>query len=683
MAVASADSRFPRLPACYACYTKKIKCDNDRPKCAPCVRSGSECITLGLDGHQSVSRGYISDLEHKVRALQSQLHDAIEEQPGNSAPESRERSSSMRSTYSSPTFTEGAGLSFMRPLFTDPGWRAHNPTLLQNLSRSARLVEATITPNPLPSAADARMIFDRYLSGTHVLNPFLLRREVEDVYHAVFTPSESEQRHSTHNLFRAFMLLAIGSIHPFRRGAHQGHPYGYFLSAMQHFQLDSLSRGIQSIQDLLLVGRFGIYHHIGTSIWEITQLCMRLCIEQGLHKPPITRRPLLQEQLERRVFWECYVIDRYSSITLDRPLAIADRDIRVLLPVDANDEQLEAAQGSIPDLDVFQVTPQARTGNTELTVFFTSIRHRQITSKIHSLFQSKGRPVGVGAPSVTAAGRIYANLYRLLDELNLWRRSVPVFEHPQCVYETQDWFDLRWMRERLILVRKAMDLVPKRGNSPPRDLLSLCLQNATQIIVIFCRLYESQQITYTRSYFQTVFTAGLSVVYCLSSIDGPDPESIDQAMDALAQCEHSLKELRRVLPDAAQYVAVYEALYRHISRKLRQDGLWDRVMPTSIDPRLGFAQPNPGNGAGDDGLMHAHLLSGSIALNEWPLPTPSGIPSETEALVDGQAPTTSELFSFGSLFWDDTVCSMEAGLGEYAYGNPREISLWDDGTLPL
>ncbi|KAL4999924.1 hypothetical protein BDV10DRAFT_200377 [Aspergillus recurvatus] len=681
MASASADHRFPRLPACHVCYTKKIKCDNDRPKCAPCVRSGSECITLGLDGHQSVSRGYISDLEHKVRSLQSQLHDTIEELPGNSAPESRERRNSMPSTYSSPAFTEGAGLSFMRPLFTDPGWRARNPTLLQKLSQSARLVEVTITPNPLPPAADARMIFDRYLSGTHVLNPFLLRREVEDVYDRVFTATASDQHPCQHDLFRAFMLLAIGSIHPFRRGSLQGHPYGYFLSALQHFQSDSLSRGLQSIQDLLLVGRFGIYHHIGTSIWEITQLCMRLCIEQGLHKPPTTRKPLLQEQLERRVFWECYIIDRYSSITLDRPLAIADGDIRVLLPVEANDEQLRAAEGSIPDLDVFQVSPRVRTGSTELAVFFTSIHHRQITSKIHSLFQSKCR--AGDAPSITAAGRIYANLYRLLDELNLWRRSVPVFESPQCVYETQDWVDLRWMRERLILVRKAMDLVPKRGNCPPRDLLSLCLENATQIIVIFCRLYESQQITYTRSYFQTLFTAGLSVVYCLSSIDGPDPGTVGQAMDALAQCEHSLKDLGRVLPDAAQYVAVYEALYRHISQKLRQGGLSDRGMPTSIDPRPGFAQPSSGNGTGDDGLTHTHLLSGPFSINEWPLLHPSSIPTGTEALPDGQAPITAELFSLGSLFWDDTVWSMEAGLGEYAYGNPRGISLWDDETLPL
>ncbi|KAL4864295.1 hypothetical protein BDV12DRAFT_205820 [Aspergillus spectabilis] len=673
--MASVDSRLPRLPACHACYTKKTKCDNNRPKCAPCIRSNSECITLGLDGHQPVSRGYINDLEQRVRALQSELQNAIDDLPDDAPDEGSERKkrrNSTWSTYSSPNFTEGAGISFMRPLFTDPGWRAHNPTLLQNLSRSARLAEATITPNPLPSAETARTLFDHYLNGIHVLNPFLLRREVEDLSDRLFLSDNDASHLSAHDLFRAFMVLAIGSIHPFRRGSHPYHPYGYFLSAMQHSKSDILSRGIQSIQDLLLIARFGIYHHIGTSIWEITQLCMRLCIEQGLHKPPTTRKTLVQEQLERRVFWECYVIDRYSSITLDRPLAIADRDIRVLLPVDANDQELEAAEGTIVDLDVFQV-PSSRTGNTDLTVFFQLVRHRQITSKIHALFQFKDP--SPGAPSVTTTGRIYADLYRLLQELDDWRGSFPVFENPRCVYETQDWCDLRWMRERLILVRKAMDLVPKRGNVPPRDLLTLCLQNATDIIIIFCRLYESQQITYTRSYFQTLFTAGLSVVFCLSVLTEPDSKTLDRAMNALGQCDHSLNKLGQDLPDAAQYVAVYEALYRHMMQKLRQSGRWP-----------GVRQPSQANSLPMNNLevlSHTQLLYSTDPLAEWPQSTPNSLPSGADVPTIDSQPLPDELLSFGALFWDDTVWNMEAGLGEYAYGNPHGLSVWDDSTFSL
>jgi hypothetical protein len=41
------------------------------------------------------------------------------------------------------------------------------------------------------------------------------------------------------------------------------------------------------------------------------------------------------------------------------------------------------------------------------------------------------------------------------------------------------------------------------------------------------------------------------------------------------------------------------------------------------------------------------------------------------------------MLSFGALFWDDTVWNMEAGLGEYAYGNPHGLSVGDDTTFPL
>ncbi|KAJ0414250.1 fungal-specific transcription factor domain-containing protein [Aspergillus carlsbadensis] len=686
--MASGDPRFPRLPACHACYTKKIKCDSNRPKCAPCVRSDSECITLGLDGLQPVSRGYISELEQRVKALQTELQDALDDLP-ETVTGKRKRRNSTRSTYSSPTFTEGAGLSFMRPLFTDPGWRAHNPTLLQSLSRSARLVEATITPNALPSAEAAREVFDNYLAGTNVLNPFLLRREIEDVYQRVFLSGDASQP-AAHDLFRAFMILAIGSIHGFRRGTHEHHPYGYYLSAMHHFAAPILSRGLASIQDLLLIGRFGIYHHIGTSIWEITQQCMRLCVEQGLHQPPTARKSLLDEQLQRRVFWECYVIDRYSSITLDRPLAIADRDIRVLLPVNANDDEIEAAEGSVADLDIFQVSPRSQVETTDLSVFFLCIRLRQITSKIHSLFQYK-KPLSADAAgslsSVTAPGRIYTNLYRLLQELDDWRRSVPYLEHPRCLYESQDFYDLRWMRERLLLVRKAMDLVPRRGHLPPRDLLALCAQYAMGTITVFCRLYESQRLTYTRSYFQTLFTAGLSVVFYLSVVTDPDQVTVDQAVDALSQAERVLKQMGGELPDAVQYVTVYEALYRHTLEKLRQSGRW-----SGIQSRANDHAPDLSTGYDAAGVIqtlpHAPPFPSSEprVFSDWPLPTPNSLAGGggmDATTVDSHGNLPEEPFSFGALFWDDTMWSMEAGLGEYAYGNPPGISLWDGGSYPL
>ncbi|KAK1144565.1 hypothetical protein N8T08_005438 [Aspergillus melleus] len=342
---------------------------------------------------------------------------------------------------------------------------------------------------------------------------------------------------------------------------------------MKHMDATVLSRGLQSIQDLLLVARFGIYHHIGTSIWAITSLCMRMCIEQGYHRPPrpIARRKLnlLQEQLQRRVFWECYMIAQYSSIILDRPHAIADSDILIGFPADANDEDIEAAEaaGSITDLDSFRTisASSASTDHTEITVFLLCLRLRQITSKIQTRFQQNSDSSSGSSDhdsmieSMTVRGKIYADLDELLSELDDWRHSAPTFPNPRCLFETQDWYDLLLMRERLILIRKAIDLVPKDNNIPPRDLCSLCLQYAVGTIMAFCPLFDEKTLTYTRSYFQTLFTAGLSIMFCISVTDHGS-EAVANAAHALEQCARVLKTMGREIPEASHNVTMYESL---------------------------------------------------------------------------------------------------------------------------
>lgn len=49
----------------------------------------------------------------------------------------------------------------MRHLFADSGWREHDPTLLRNLSRGSGPVGTGVKPNALPSAQEARDIFNR------------------------------------------------------------------------------------------------------------------------------------------------------------------------------------------------------------------------------------------------------------------------------------------------------------------------------------------------------------------------------------------------------------------------------------------------------------------------------------------------------------------------------------------
>lgn len=84
------------------------------------------------------------------------------------------------------------------------------------------------------------------------------------MYDRVFLSARGQLPAKKHDLFRVFMILAIGSIIPFRKGSHQSHPMGYYLAAMQNWTSSLLANGSDTIQDLLLVCRFAIYHQIGS-----------------------------------------------------------------------------------------------------------------------------------------------------------------------------------------------------------------------------------------------------------------------------------------------------------------------------------------------------------------------------------------------------------------------------------
>lgn len=84
-----------------------------------------------------------------------------------------------------------------------------------------------------------------------------------ELHSRVFSSSEIDHAERADDLFRAFMICAIGSVMPYRNGKHSQHPEGYYLAALRYLDSRFLARGIRSVEDLLLICRFGIYHNIG------------------------------------------------------------------------------------------------------------------------------------------------------------------------------------------------------------------------------------------------------------------------------------------------------------------------------------------------------------------------------------------------------------------------------------
>ncbi|THX76924.1 hypothetical protein D6D08_05204 [Aureobasidium pullulans] len=467
------------------------------------------------------------------------------------------------------------------------------------------------------------------------------------IYHAPETQQPGPQ-----DMFTILMIFAIAAVTMHRTGQIREHPYGYYLSAMRHLGRIPHTAGKQGVQNLLLVARFGIYHHVGTSLWELARQCMRACIEMEFHLPLIipSRSPDLDKQHNQRIFWECYQLDRYSSTTLGRPFAIADHDIEVDLPSSTGLDTPD----SLISVSTFATS-------SDLSVFIYSVQLRQITSRIRSKLLSMSSNSHDHHRSFMATGEIYTSLHKFLAELDHWRASAPRYEQPTCLYESQEWYDFLLEKDKLFLMRGGVNILFKSRRGVSQDIMRLWGRCATRVVELYASLYRAGRITYTRSYFQMLFHAGLSVIFCVSS----EAKSRTGAgrlipdFDAtLSVCGNVLDSISEKMPDARGYAVVFESMRKSVFNN------FSASPTTTAHP----ATPRETNMT----LLAFPEMNMPIQQEHHPI-MPISTQGQGQHQTSGatQAPVYSQWMP--EMDWTnmdfDAMQGMEAGLSEYVWGD--------------
>ncbi|THW72504.1 hypothetical protein D6D19_06454 [Aureobasidium pullulans] len=493
----------------------------------------------------------IAQLEQRERDLRASLEE-------HNAPTLENGSSPAAGRHRGRRFVgDEVGLNLFQFMFSSSAWKSSRERLLQCLAFKPRIAEPSATQHQLPQLDTATRLLDTYLRGSHVMHPFLLVTHIIQSFDRIYHAPETQQP-GPQDMFTILMIFAIAAVTMHRTGQIREHPYGYYLSAMRHLGRIPHTAGKQGVQNLLLVARFGIYHHVGTSLWELARQCMRACIEMEFHLPLIipSRSPDLDKQHNQRIFWECYQLDRYSSTTLGRPFAIADHDIEVDLPSSTG---LDTPDSSI-SVSTFATS-------SDLSVFIYSVQLRQITSRIRSKLLSMSSNSHDHHRSFMATGEIYTSLHKFLAELDHWRASAPRYEQPSCLYESQEWYDFLLEKDKLFLMRGGVNILFKSRRGVSQDIMRLWGRCATRVVELYASLYRAGRITYTRSYFQMLFHAGLSVILCVSS----EAKSRTGAgrlipdFDAtLSVCGNVLDSISEKMPDARGYAVVFESMRKSV-----------------------------------------------------------------------------------------------------------------------
>ncbi|KAI1393110.1 fungal-specific transcription factor domain-containing protein [Hypoxylon trugodes] len=378
----SSASERRRKQACERCWKRKQKCDKLRPRCTACAELEIECTERqwSFDAvsedtgvtHASVV-SYIESLKENIDRLehgrvdkrrrtsstiaadvslevgwarQNSEHDANDQRGHNSAQES-----TIRDTMG------GIGL-LSRSAMAEP--HDESERLPRNLRTDNILMAALALDGPDPTAAslsDARRLglmvdfqpmslrrdatigyLDRFVDQVCFKYPFLSSKSLRAQYDSVVDSSnhpDGSLGNASLSIFNSCLAVAIGasvspestSLMPLINSLH--------CSAIK--QLPSISKtlgGLVFIHCVLFLAIFSMYSPNGGSTWHLVGLAVKKCISSGLHKEQEPQPSISPNAVNyrRALFWSAYLIDRLTSLALDRPFSIQDDDITVQEP---------------------------------------------------------------------------------------------------------------------------------------------------------------------------------------------------------------------------------------------------------------------------------------------------------------------------------------------------------------
>jgi len=237
-------------------------------------------------------------------------------------------------------------------------------------------------------------------------------------------------------------------------------------------------------------------------------------------------------ELQKRLFWSCYTLDRQTSIVLGRPFAISDRQIDAELPLDINDP----ATTAVLSQDISSTIPN-------LSSFIHMTRLRRIESKIFDEIYRIDEQAFISEIQINS----------MISELDSWRASAPL-AHPDShqIYETENYYELYYHKAiRLLIQSRILD------SGFHDQWLKVCIRSCGQICQIYKRFHQKFAIGYTHMAVHSIFVAGITILYCLwvnRSLFGIS------TMNDIRACSTVLFILAERKPDTRKYRDVFEAL---------------------------------------------------------------------------------------------------------------------------
>ncbi|KAK4185683.1 fungal-specific transcription factor domain-containing protein [Podospora australis] len=347
------------VSACTRCRTAKVKCDGKLPACSACVKAGREdaCSSASDLTTKGKERSYVAALEAKLDKLTRQLDHARKTQASikngevDPQPPETNRKDSMADLTAAVRqkafrMRENSDVDHLVSAFGAVTINALAPDFKQSEESMsfasfvlAASVEGTIPDATNGTAPPARpvagTIFKFYEDNILGLYPLFeaadLKKLLDDIYDVDDNCAKSSE------WWTFWMIMAVGSAAQSQSIRDNHYINGLeFVSRALLFAEGALKPGSTSpIQSLVLLTLYSLLDPAHFDSWQLIGFTCRVAIDLGFHKDeksgwyPSTKQ---QQELQRRVFYCVYALDRAISMVHVRPFSFLDEECSVALP---------------------------------------------------------------------------------------------------------------------------------------------------------------------------------------------------------------------------------------------------------------------------------------------------------------------------------------------------------------
>ncbi|CZR60671.1 related to nitrate assimilation regulatory protein nirA [Phialocephala subalpina] len=288
---------------CKSCRKRKIKCNRLRPTCEACQVFQCPCIYDAVPKKRGPKTDVLEALLKRVDGLERRLKD-----------EKKSQSSSNEGESAADKESPNGDAKPKRPQLDTA-----------TLASETAVYSPTPISEPSPPAVQPDVLLDTYFTRCH-----------GKAYH-ILDETSTRQRIQL-NQTPPYLLYAIYAV----SARYTAHPNGYHAAVRlsedyalrARTELDIDDPSIDCLQALLLLGIAFTAAGKGKKAYMMLASGIGMAMALELHREfdLSTRVTPVEREMRRRLFWTCYLMDRFTACGSKRPSLIADKCILLRLP---------------------------------------------------------------------------------------------------------------------------------------------------------------------------------------------------------------------------------------------------------------------------------------------------------------------------------------------------------------